>query len=107
MEELAKEPVSPGTALLDAIKSMQPAKITNADREADKKEIAKLQADVDLLKRSVSHNNNRIRSMRSEIQALQAAVGALQRQARPAVRGTPPARKRDGLDHALERELYD
>lgn len=101
-----REPVSPGIALLDALKASRSAEITNAEREADKAEIAKLRADLTLTQRAVVDHGNRIRSLKTELAAIRNAVVELQQQRRPA-RAAAPLKKRDGLDAALERELHD
>ena len=101
-----QSPVSPGIALLGALKASRPAEITNAEREADKAEIAKLRADLTLTQRAVVDQGSRIRTLKAELAAVRNAVAELQRRSRPA-RAAAPVRKRDHLDAALERELYD
>lgn len=101
-----EDEVSPGIALLDAMKAARPAQISNAEREADKAEIAKLRADLILTQRAVVDQGNRIRSLKADLAAVRGTVIELQRQRRPA-RTSATARKRDGLDDALERDLYE
>lgn len=94
------------TAFLDHMRAARPAEITNAEREADKKEIADLKAKTEMLQRVAERHAEHIRAQRRQIQALTSAVAELQKGPRPA-RAVAPAKMRDGLDAALERELYD
>jgi hypothetical protein len=92
---------------LESLKASRPAKISAAERAADVKEIARLSADLDLTKRVVISQRDRIRDLMGDVRVLQSAVASLQRQGRPAVRNAAPTRKRDGLDDELERDLHD
>jgi predicted nucleic acid-binding Zn-ribbon protein len=104
--DAARQEAAEAQAFLDHLRASRTAKITNAEREADKKEIADLRAKTEMLQRAVSRHAEHIREQRGQIRALTSAVAELQRQRRPAgVR--VPAKRRDGLDAALEREIYD
>ena len=98
--------VSPGIALLDALREARPVEISHAEREADKKEIAQLKARTEMLQRVAESHAEHIRTLRRQVQTLNNAVAELRRSGRPA-RAAAPAKRRGGLDDALERELYD
>ena len=93
------------TAFIEHLKSSRPAEITNAERDADKKEIAALKEKTDMLERVATSHAQHIRTLRGQIQTLSNAVAELQRRSRPA-RAAAPIRKRDHLDDELERDLY-
>lgn len=94
------------TAFLDHMRASRPATITNSEREADKAEIAKLRAKTEMLQQVAERHAEHIRALRRQVQTLTSSVAELQRQRRPA-RAAAPAKRRDGLDAALDRELYD
>lgn len=108
-----REIAAQAKAVFDHMRASRPVEISNAERDADKTEIAKLKADVDLTKRAVVNHGKEIRQLKADLAADLAAVRhaviELQQQRRPSRRGAAPASrpKRDGLDRKLEAELYD
>jgi hypothetical protein len=89
---------------IEALKAASPVKITAAEREADKAEIARLRDKTDMLERVAHKHADHIRSLRAQVQALTSAVAALQQRARP-VRAAASSR-RDPLNDALEAEIH-
>ena len=102
-----RENAAEAAAFFERLRASKPAEITNADRDADKAEIAKLKADLSLTQRAVVSHGKEIRRLKADLTAVRSAVIELQQQPRTTGRPPAPARKRDGLDQALERELYD
>jgi hypothetical protein len=102
-----REIAAQAEAVFDHMRAARPAEITNAERDADKAEIAKLKADLSLTQRAVVSHGKEIRRLKADLTAVRNVVIDLQQQRRPAARISAPVRKRDGLDAALERELYD
>jgi hypothetical protein len=102
-----REIAAQAKAVLDHLRAARPAEITNAERDADKAEIAKLKADLDLTKRAVVNHGKEIRQLKADLAAVRNVVIELQQQRRPPARISALVRKRDGLDAAVERELYD
>lgn len=94
-------------AFIAALRAGRPAEISNGEREADKAEIAKLRADLTLTQRAVVKHGERIHDLKMELTAVRNAVVELPKQRLPAARRSAPVRRRDGLDAALERELYE
>jgi hypothetical protein len=102
-----REIAAQAEAVFNHMRASKPAEITNAERDADKAEIAKLKADLSLTQRAVVSHGKEIRRLKADLTAVRSAVIDLQQQPRTTGRPPAPARKRDGLDQALERELYD
>ena len=101
-----REMAASSAAFFERLRAGRPAEITNAERDADKAEIAKLKAKTEMLQRVAERHAEHIRTQRRQIQTLTSAVAELQKRSRPS-RATTPSKRRDGLDAALERELYE
>jgi hypothetical protein len=104
--DAARQEAAEAIAFLDHLKASRPAKITNAERDADKAEIAKLRADLAMTQRAVVRQGERIRELNSELQAVRSAVINLQKTRLRTGQRIAPQKKRDGLDDELERDLY-
>lgn len=91
--------------LITAMKANRPAKpLTNAERDAERKRIDKIEERVVLLSKIVNNQVREIADLRATLQSHRSAILALQKRL-PAHRNSAAARPRDYLDEELERSL--
>lgn len=105
LDELHAADAKASQEFLDAIKANLPAKPqTNAERDAERKRIDKLEERVLLLSKVASKQTREIAELRATLQTHNNAFAALQRRS-SLRRGTAAAHTRDHLNDALERDL--